>query len=126
LDKKTPEKQQIKSIKSVLIGTATGFANGLFGAGGGTILVPALERFLGVEAHKAHATAISVILPLSVISAIVYFKSGVFDLRLCLYITAGGVFGGFLGAKILRRFSSGALRIIFGVFIIIAAVRMFF
>ena len=48
-----------------LIGIVTGAANGLFGAGGGTILVPALEKFLKIEAHKAHATALAAIFPLS-------------------------------------------------------------
>ena len=42
-----------------LTGLVTGFVNGLFGSGGGTLVVPAMERFLCVETHKAHATAIS-------------------------------------------------------------------
>ena len=53
--------------KKAAIGLVTGFANGLFGSGGGTIVVPAMERFLKVEEHKAHATAIAVILPLSLL-----------------------------------------------------------
>lgn len=113
-------------FKSVVIGVFTGFANGLFGAGGGTVLVPALERLLKVEEHKAHATAIAIILPLSIVSAFVYFRSGAFDFKIALYIALGGVIGGFLGAKLLRRFSSKSLHVIFGIFIIIAAVRMFF
>jgi len=41
-----------KNWKELLIGMVTGFANGLFGSGGGTIVVPAMERFLHVEEHK--------------------------------------------------------------------------
>ena len=52
----------IKKGKAILIGAVTGFANGLFGSGGGTIVVPCMERFLNVEEHKAHATAIAIIL----------------------------------------------------------------
>ena len=61
-----------KKCKRTAIGLVTGFANGLFGSGGGTIVVPAMERFLGEEEHKAHATAIAVILPLSLLSLGVY------------------------------------------------------
>lgn len=50
-----------KKCKRTAIGLVTGFANGLFGSGGGTIVVPAMERFLGEEEHKAHATAIAAI-----------------------------------------------------------------
>ena len=82
------------NYKTILIGAVTGFANGLFGSGGGTIVVPCMERFLGVEEHKAHATAIAIILPLSLLSIAFYKVSG----------------------KWLHR--------IFGLFMIIAAVRM--
>ena len=60
------------SIKNALIGFMTGVLNGLFGSGGGTVAVPAMERFLLVEDKKAHATAIAVILPLSVVSLFIY------------------------------------------------------
>ncbi|MBD9220508.1 MAG: sulfite exporter TauE/SafE family protein [Clostridiales bacterium] len=59
--------------KTILIGIITGFANGLFGSGGGTVVVPCMEKYLGIDAHKSHATAIAVILPLSVLSAVIYF-----------------------------------------------------
>ncbi len=113
-------------LKSGIIGTVTGFANGLFGAGGGTILVPSMEKFLKVEAHKAHATAIAVILPLSILSAFIYQKNGSLDLTSILYVSAGGVVGGFIGAKLLNKLSSNKLHKIFGLFMIVAAMKMIF
>ena len=81
-----------KKCKRTAIGLVTGFANGLFGSGGGTIVVPAMERFLGEEEHKAHATAIAVILPLSLLSLGVYLWKA--DLgavwRIALWASAGG------------------------------------
>ena len=81
-----------KKCKRTAIGLVTGFANGLFGSGGGTIVVPAMERFLKVEEHKAHATAIAVILPLSLLSLGVYLWKA--DLgavwRIALWASAGG------------------------------------
>lgn len=112
--------------KKTLIGIVTGFANGLFGSGGGTIVVPAMERFLNVEEHKAHATAIAVILPLSVLSLIIYlWKTDVSAVwQLALWASAGGLAGGLVGAKLLTKVSGLWLHRIFGAFMLAAAVRL--
>ncbi len=112
--------------KKTLIGIVTGFANGLFGSGGGTIVVPAMERFLHVEEHKAHATAIAIILPLSVLSLIIYlWKTDVAAVwQLALWASAGGLAGGLVGAKLLAKVSGLWLHRIFGAFMLAAAVRM--
>ncbi len=112
--------------KKVAIGLVTGFANGLFGSGGGTIVVPAMERFLKVEEHKAHATAIAVILPLSLLSLGIYlWKTGLGEVwQIALWASVGGLVGGIVGAKLLGRISGIWLHRIFGAFMLAAAVRM--
>ncbi len=112
--------------KETLIGLVTGFANGLFGSGGGTIAVPAMERFLGKEEHKAHATAIAVILPLSLLSLVIYlWKTNLGEAwRIALFASVGGLLGGFVGARLLTRISGIWLHRIFGVFLLVAAVRL--
>ena len=109
-----------------IIGLVVGFANGLFGAGGGTLLVPALEKFRQLETHKAHATTIAVILPLSVVSAIIYCWGVDVQWRAVLWVSAGGVFGGVLGAKVLKKISAGWLNILFGLFLAAGSIRMLF
>ncbi len=109
---------------SALIGIVTGFANGLFGSGGGTVVVPAMERFLKVEAHKAHATAIAIILPLSIVSCLIYLKNGKIVWMTVLLISVGGLVGGYIGAKLLNKVPTKWLHKIFGLFMIAAAVRM--
>lgn len=113
-------------VKTALIGLAAGLVNGIFGSGGGTILVPCLVFLLGIEDHKAHATAISIILPLSIISSFVYFKYNVVDFSLTLKVVIGSILGALTGSCLLNRFSVNALRKIFGIFMIIAALRMVF
>ena len=115
-----------KSWKRTAIGLVTGFANGLFGSGGGTIVVPAMERFLGVEEHQVHATAITVILPLYLLSLGIYlWKTDLGAVwRIALWASAGGLAGGFVGAKLLNRVSGIWLHRIFGAFMLAAAVRM--
>ena len=112
--------------KKAAIGLVTGFANGLFGSGGGTIVVPAMERFLKVEEHKAHATAIAVILPLSLLSLGIYlWKTGLGEVwQIALWASVGGLVGGIVGAKLLSRISGIWLHRIFGAFMLAAAVRM--
>lgn len=117
-------KRTAYTVKIILIGLLTGLCNGLFGAGGGMIAVPAMEHFLAVEEHDAHATAIGVILPLAVISAFVYFKNGFFAWDKILPVAAGGALGGVCGAWLLHRVSGRELRRIFALFMIAAAIRM--
>ncbi len=111
-------------MKSALIGIITGLLNGFFGAGGGTILVPTMERFLKTEEHKAHATAIAVILPLCVISAFLYVRNIDVIWKTIIFVSIGGVIGGYVGARLLGKISAKWLHIIFGAFMIIAGVKM--
>ncbi len=110
-------------IKKFIIGIITGFANGLFGAGGGTIVVPAMEKFLKTEAHKAHASAIAVILPLSILSTFIYANKVELNWNIIIYVSIGGIIGGYIGSKLLNRLSSVWLHRIFGLFMIIAGIR---
>jgi len=118
----------IKKHAAAFVGTVAGVANGFFGAGGGSILVPGLEKFIPLETHKAHATALAVMLPLSAVSVIVYSFSGKVDVNwlTVLYVSLGGVAGGIIGAKLLSKLSAAWLNILFGLFLAAGAIRMFF
>lgn len=113
-----------KYWKHILIGIICGFLNGLFGAGGGSVVVPAMEKFLDVDEKKSHATAIGIILLMSIVSSWIYIKKGFFDVKLWMLVTIGGVIGGAVGANVLDRIPKKWLKIIFGVVIIVTAVKM--
>ncbi|MBE7032160.1 MAG: sulfite exporter TauE/SafE family protein [Ruminococcaceae bacterium] len=115
-----------KHWKEIVIGLVTGVLNGLFGAGGGSVVVPAMEKFLGIDEKQSHATAILVIFMMSIVSAVVYVRKGFFDLRLWAWVTAGGVVGGLVGAKLLKKIPKKWLKIGFGGVIIVTAVKMIF
>ncbi len=114
----------MKNVKYILTGLITGAANGLFGSGGGTIVVPALTIFLLMEEHKAHATAIAIILPLTIVSSFFYIKGNFVDLPLTIKAALGGMIGGYIGARMLKSIPERTLRITFGIFMILAAIRM--
>jgi hypothetical protein len=88
------------------------------------LVVPASRKFLGVGAHEAHASAIAVMLPMTAVSAVFYAVQTKPDIGQVLAVTAGGLIGGFIGAKLLPKLPPTALRRIFGVFLVAAAVKM--
>lgn len=110
-------------LKYSLLGFASGILNGLFGAGGGVVVVPLLEKF-GIPAKKAHATSIAIILPASIISAILYFMSGNLNLASAAAYLPTGLLGAGLGALLLKKITVKWLKLVFALVIIAGAVRM--
>lgn len=113
------------NFKLISIGIIAGLINGFFGSGGGIIVVIGLVYLIQLEDYKAHATAISIILPLSVISTIIYMFNKQIPIKVTLLTMVGGVFGSLLGAKFLDKIPVFVLRKIFGAVIIYSALRMF-
>ncbi|WZL74580.1 sulfite exporter TauE/SafE family protein [Clostridiaceae bacterium 35-E11] len=118
--------KKIFSLRLVLLGFIAGVVNGLFGSGGGTLLVPGMFFLLGISEHKSHATAISIILPLALVSSFIYIRHGIIVWDVTLKIVLGGIIGGYIGANLLPKIPEGILRKIFAVFMIVAALRMVF
>lgn len=112
-----------KSWAVSLVGAATGFLNGFFGAGGGMVAVPMLQKS-GLSTQEAHATSIAIILPLTVVSAILYFCSGSLAPGEALIYLPGGVAGALVGAYLLKKLDPLWIRRIFGVLILFSALRM--
>ena len=63
--------KKVKKIYIVLFGALIGVINGFFGGGGGMVVVPLLTKMFGLEQKKAQATALFIILPISLVSSIV-------------------------------------------------------
>lgn len=108
-----------------LSGIITGIINSVIGACGGIIVVESLID-AGFSQKKAQATAVSIMLPLTAISAGVYYAKGYADISSSVKYILPGIAGAMLGAKLLSKASDKVLRIILSIFIIYAGVRMFF
>ncbi len=106
-------------------GILTGIINSVIGACGGIVVVESLTA-VGFSQKKAQATAVSVMLPLTVISAGVYYAKGYVNISDSVKYILPGIAGAMLGAKLLTKVSDKTLRIILSIFIIYAGVRMFF
>lgn len=110
---------------TALGGLFAGFLNGLFGTGGGMVVVPMLER-AGYEEVKSHAMSVSIILPICVLSAGIYLWNGHVALQDALPYLPWMLGGSLLGAWLLPRCKPRFLHIVFGLLILWAAVRMVF
>lgn len=119
-------KNKKRSILLGMLGTATGLVNGFFGSGGGMIAVESLESS-GTESKKAHATSILAILPLSVVSSVVYYLRGSFSFRTeTVSLLVGASVGGLLGAMLLGKLSAKWIDLIFTLLMLISGIRMVF
>lgn len=108
-----------------MIGFFAGLLNGLLGAGGGMLIVPALSK-LGVDRKKAHATSICIILPICILSSVMYINSGRASILEAMPYMVWGIVGSIIGAFILSKIKTKLLRKIFGVFVIWAAFQLIF
>ena len=115
--------KEFVNSKNVLGGIAIGFINGLLGAGGGMIAVPVLKK-LGFSQKDAQANAIAVILPISIISAVLYLLQGNVTISEAVIYIPGGLIGTVIGTFLLSKLSSWWLKRIFGGFMVFAGVRL--
>ena len=110
------------AAKMAAAGIVTGAVNGAFGGGGGMVVVPLLQAG-GRQPLVAHATAILIILPVCLASAIVYLAGGWFDAELFLAVGIGVLAGGALGANLLGAITPAAATLVFAAVMFAAGVR---
>jgi uncharacterized membrane protein YfcA len=103
------------------IGLAAGALSGLFGVGGGILIVPGLVLLAGMPQRRAHATSLAAILPIAVSGAAGYGIEGAVDWVAVGLLTVGGIAGAFIGTNLLRRIPERGLRALFAVFLLVAA-----
>ncbi len=109
--------------KCIVAGGLAGLLNGLFGAGGGLVLVPLFIGWLTLEEKKAFATSIAVILPLSIVSYVLFCLQGGLVWKEALPYLLGGILGGALSIRLFRHISTTWLHRLFGVLILYGAVK---
>lgn len=106
------------------LGILVGFTNGFLGAGGGMLLVPCIIPILKMDTKVAHATAILIILPICVVSGVIYAIKGAFEFDVFLPCIIGTIIGGVLGTFILSKLKNDVITLIFSLVMISAGVVM--
>jgi len=114
----------VNIIKKILVGLFAGLVSGLFAAGGGMVVVPALIHVFKLEDSKARATSVYAILPMVITSGFFYYRNNYIDWKLGVLCAIGGIIGGYIGAKLLKKIPKNVLKIAFTFFLVYVAVRM--
>lgn len=112
----------------VAIGLFSGIAGGMIGIGGGLVIVPALVYFLGLSQFEAQGTSVAtLLLPIGVLAAYNYHRADVINWKFALIIACTFIVGGYVGSKLTINFlSESAVRKVFGVIMLIGAIKMIF
>lgn len=106
-------------VALLVIGLVAGVAAGMFGIGGGAIIVPALTLLLAFPIHEANGTSLAALLPpVSLFAVLAYYRAGTIRISTALWIGLGIVFGGILGAKFALGLDQGILRRLYGLFLL--------
>ncbi|HCE55446.1 MAG: permease [Lutibacter sp. BRH_c52] len=114
----------------IIIGLSAGILSGLVGVGGGIIMVPLFVLFLGLTQHNAQGLSLAVMLPPVTFLAVYNYHTagtgGNIDWRIAIMVSILFIIGGFIGSKVALQIDQRMLRKIFGVFMLIVAIRLIF
>lgn len=114
------------AFRCVAVGIVAGFLSGLFGVGGGILIVPALVLVLRFEQRLAHGTSLAAVLPIAISSLTSYAIEDKVDWPVGLWLALGAVGGAVVGTYILHRLPHDVLAIAFAVLLIATAARLLF
>lgn len=114
-------------ILFILIGIVAGILSGMFGIGGGVIIVPALVYLCGFSQLKAQGTSLAILLPpVGILAFMQYYKKGNVNIQagilICIFLVVGSV----IGAKISQNIPLSILKKSFGVLMILISLKMIF
>ena len=111
-------------VRVVLVGLLAGFLSGLFGVGGGILIVPALVLLLGFTQRLAHGTSLAAVLPIAIASLTTYAIEDKVDWKVGALLAVGAVAGAVVGTQILHRLPHDTLAIAFAVLLVATAMRL--
>ena len=100
--------------------------SGLFGVGGGIVLVPAMVFILGTQVHQAIGTSLIVIVPTALIGAFKHYKLGNIDWPTAWALVPTAVIGGYMGAWLTSQIPADNLKRAFGGFLVLIGLRLVF
>ncbi len=106
------------------IGLAAGVLSGLFGVGGGIIMVPGMVLLAGIAQQRASATSLAAIVPIAAVAAVIFGQADSLNLPAAAVLMVGSIIGVQVGARLMTRIGEDRLRIGFAIFMIAVAVTM--
>lgn len=115
-----------RPLPLISIGIAAGLLSGMFGIGGGTLIVPALVLGLGMSQRLSAGTSVAAILPTAIVGAVTYGVQGNVDWIAAICLAGGIIAGAQLGSYLLARLRVAVLQWGFMVFLAVIIVSLWF
>ncbi len=113
-------------ISLAAIGLAAGFLSGMFGVGGGILIVPGLVFVLHFQQKLASGTSLAAIVPLSIVGVISYAALGAVSVPAALLVAAGSIAGARVGTRLLQVIRPKPLQVVFALFMIVVIISLYF
>ena len=110
--------------QSLVVGVLAGILAGMFGVGGGFLMVPLYVLWMGLDQRRSHATSLAAVLPIAVAGAIGYSTSDYVDWNAAVALLAGSIFGALYGVKLLSQVSLKFLQLGFAALLYLSAMRL--
>jgi uncharacterized membrane protein YfcA len=114
-----------QTVLVAVVGIAAGFLSGLFGVGGGILIVPGLVLVTQMDQRLAHGTSLAAVLPISISSLLSYWIHGNVDWPVALFLVVGALGGAVVGTRLLDVLPHRTLGLAFAAMLIVSAVRLF-
>lgn len=109
----------------LIVGISAGVLSGLFGIGGGVVIVPLLVMIFGLTQQTAQGTTLAMLsIPVSLVAAINYTKAGMVDWKIAIILAVGFIVGGFFGSKFAVNIDGAVMKKMFAVLMIVLAIKM--
>ena len=113
-------------VAIVAVGVLAGVLSGLFGIGGGIVIVPMLALLLGFTQHKAQGTSLAMLsLPVALVAVVNYYKKGNVDLRAAALLALGFIVGAYFSSGWVNQLPQATLKRMFAVLLIAVALKIF-
>jgi len=111
----------------IAVGVVVGISSGLFGVGGGTVLIPAMVVLYGQSQQTAQGISLAVMVPVTLVNAVTYFRCGATNAghyALIVSLIVGALLAGPYAARFANQMPENTLKILFAVYMIVVAIRI--
>ena len=122
----SPASNGAKTLRAGALGVLAGVVSGLFGVGGGVVVVPGLVLWMGLDQRRASATSLATIVASAGAALLLFGAASAVDWAAAGYLLIGSVVGAWVGARFLDRVPARVLTWTFASLMLVAAIRLAF
>jgi uncharacterized membrane protein YfcA len=114
-----------RDLAMLALGAGAGVLAGLFGVGGGIVIIPMLILLFNFTQHRAQGTSLAaMLLPVGIFAAMRYYRDGNLDVRAGIFIGLGIIGGAYLGAVLAGNLPDWEMKKLFAIFLLLVSIKL--